>query len=203
LIDLAGRKGIAMRCASIVAWISVLLMLGTTPSHADKRVALVIGNAAYRYMPHLANPANDAQDVGRSLRALGFETIVATDVDRAGMNDALDRFSRTVESADIAIVYYSGHGMQHLGSNYLLPTEARLEGAGDVNRFRLMPVDDVLEALRPARGARLLVLDACRNNPVEEDLKRRLASVPGANRDAVMTRGLGRVSAGTRRPESF
>jgi uncharacterized caspase-like protein len=169
--------------------------LGIAPSHADKRVALVIGNAAYRNAPALTNPKNDAEDVGRSLQGLGFETIVAADLDRGGMNDALDRFSRQVAGADIALVYYSGHGMQFAGKNFLLPVDARLVSADDVNRFRLMPLDDILEVLQTAKGARVVVLDACRNNPVEEELKRRLASSPGGNRDAYLTRGLGRISS--------
>jgi formylglycine-generating enzyme required for sulfatase activity/uncharacterized caspase-like protein len=185
-----------MRLAAAFGCAVLLVILGVTPSHAEKRVALVIGNAAYRFMPRLMNPKNDAEDVGNALRKLQFETVVATDLDRSAMNEALDRFTRAVEGADMAIVYYSGHGMQFAGANYLLPVEARLENAADVNRFRLMPVDDVLEALKGVRGARILVLDACRNNPVEEDLKRQLASVSGANRDAVMSRGLARSSVG-------
>ena len=141
------------------------------------------------------NPKNDAQDIAKSLRDLGFSTIVATDLDRAGMNNALDRFSRTVAGAEIALVYYSGHGMQFAGKNFLLPVEARLENADDINRFRLMPLDDVFDVLQGAPGARIVLLDACRNNPVEDDIKRRLASIPGANRDAFLTRGLSRVVA--------
>jgi hypothetical protein len=173
----------------------LLLMCGIGVAHADKRVALVIGNSAYRNAPALVNPKNDAEDIGQSLRDLGFSTIVATDLDRAGMNDALDRFSRTVSGAEIALVYYSGHGMQFSGKNFLLPVEARLENVEDVNRFRLMPVEDVFDVLQGAPGARIVILDACRNNPVEDDLKRRLASIPGANRDAFLTRGFSRVAA--------
>src|SRR5271154_4520681 len=106
-------------------------MYSVGAAYADKRVALVIGNGAYQNVPVLMNPKNDAQDVGKALRDLGFFTIVATDLDRAGMNDALDRFSRTVGGADIALVYYSGHGMQFAGKNFLLPVEARLESAED------------------------------------------------------------------------
>src|SRR3984893_13619204 len=162
-------------------------------AHADKRVALVIGNGAYRNAPALVNPSNDAQDIDKSLRELGFSTIVATDLDRAGMNDVLDRFSRMVGGAEIALVYYSGHGMQFAGKNFLLPVEARLESAEDVNRFRLLPLHDVFDVLQGPAGARIVLLDACRNNPVEDDLKRRLASIPGANRDAFLTRGFSRV----------
>src|SRR5262245_33184312 len=173
--------GLAMFRAVAVGLLVIALLSAASSALADKRVALVIGNAAYRQMPRLTNPVDDAQDVGKSLRDLGFEAIVATDLDRAAMNAAIGRFARTVDDADIAIIYYAGHGMQFSGSNYLLPIDARLESAADANRFQLMPVEDLLDALRPARGARMLVLDACRNNPVEEDLKRRLASAPGAN----------------------
>src|SRR5262245_33121632 len=118
----------------------VATLLSTVPSAAaEKRVALVIGNSGYRFAPTLVNPRNDAEDVDQSLRLLGFETVVATDLDRAAMNDALDRFSRTVAGADIALVFYAGHGMQFQGKNYLLPIDARLASAEDVNKFRLVP----------------------------------------------------------------
>jgi phosphate transport system substrate-binding protein len=185
-----------MRHVSALASAVLMIVLGVAPGHADKRVALVIGNGAYRNTPALINPKNDADDVSRSLQSLGFETIAAVDLDRTGMNEVLDRFSRLVGGADIALVYYSGHGMQFAGKNYLLPVDARLASADDVNKFRLMPLDDVVDVLQGARGARVVILDACRNNPVEEDLKRRLASLPGANRDAFLSRGLGRISAG-------
>jgi len=183
-----------MRAAvSIVCgWLTILA--GALPSHAEGRVALVIGNSSYRSAPELSNPKNDAEDVGESLRRLGFETIVATDLDHSGMNEALDRFSRHVPGAEIALVYYSGHGMQFAGKNYLLPIEARLAGADDVNKFRLVPLDDIFDVLEPAQR-RVVILDACRNNPLEDDLKRRLASVRGGSRDAYQTRGLGRVPA--------
>jgi hypothetical protein len=93
------------------------------------------------------------------------------------------------------MVYYSGHGMQFAGKNYLLPVDAQLETADDVNRFRLLPLDDLFDVLQHAPGARIIILDACRNNPVEDDLKRRVASIRGGNRDAFMTRGLSRVEA--------
>jgi uncharacterized caspase-like protein len=184
-----------VRFASAIASCLLLLMHSIGVAHAEKRVALIIGNSAYQNAPALINPKNDAQDIGKSLRELGFTTIVATDLNRAGMDDALDRFSRSVGGAEIALVYYSGHGMQFAGKNYLLPVDARLVNADDVNRFRLVPVDDVVDVLQGAPGARIIILDACRNNPVEDDLKRRLASVPGVNRDAFMTRGLSRVTA--------
>jgi uncharacterized caspase-like protein len=111
------------------------------------------------------------------------------------MNAAVSRFSRMVTGADIALVYYSGHGMQFAGKNYLLPIDANLESAADVNRFQLMPVDDLIDMLGAAKGLQMLVLDACRNNPVERSFKNMIASVPGGNRDAASTRGFSRISA--------
>ena len=169
-------------------------MTNPTPG---KRVALIIGNGAYRNVPALINPRNDAADVGKALQDLGFTTLVLTDLDRQGMNEALDRFSRMVTGAEIALVYYTGHGMQFEGRNYLLPVEARLQAADDINRFRLMPLDDVLDVLQAGIGARVAILDACRNNPVEDELKRRLALAPNANRNIGLNRGLERISAPT------
>jgi len=160
-----------------------------------RRVALVVGNASYRYMPSLTNPKNDAADVESALKLLGFETILATDLDRSGMNNAMERFSRLVPGASVAMVYYSGHGMQFEGKNYLLPVDANLETAADVNRYRLMPLDDLVDLLRSGNGLQLIVLDACRNNPIERDFKNKIASLPGGNRDAASTKGFARIDA--------
>lgn len=159
------------------------------------RVALIIGNSAYKFMPALNNPKNDATDVDGALKSLGFDTVVATDLDRAGMNDALNRFSRKTAGASVAIVYYAGHGMQFSGKNYLLPTDANLNSAADVNRFELLPVEDLVDVLASAKGLQLIILDACRNNPVERDFKNKLASVAGGNRDGIVTRGFSRIEA--------
>jgi hypothetical protein len=176
---------------------AIIMVAAAAPAHADKRAALVIGNAAYRSMTPLQNPGNDAADVAAALQRLGFDTIVVTDLDRSGMNDALDRFARLADGADIAMVYYSGHGMQFNGTNYLLPVDARFEAAADINRFRLMPLDDVLEALRRVRGVAVMVLDACRNNPVEDEIKRRLAASTGNRGSEGLTRGLKPQPAGS------
>jgi invasion protein IalB len=162
---------------------------------AGRRVALVLGNSAYKFMPTLQNPRNDAVDIDSALKKLGFETVLATDLDRAGLNAAIDKFSRLLPGATVAMVYYSGHGMQFAGKNYLLPTDANLETSADVNRFRLLPVDDLIEVLGAASGLQLIVLDACRNNPVERDFKNKVASAAGGNRDVSSTRGFSRIDA--------
>jgi len=163
------------------------------PQTLGRRVALVIGNSSYRFMPKLTNPGNDAIDIEKALKGLGFETVLATDLDRNGMNAVVSRFSRSVSGSDVALVYYSGHGMQFEGKNYLLPTDANLETRDDVNRFQLMPVDDVIDVLASSRGLQLIVLDACRNNPVERDFKNKVASVSGGDRNAGQDRGFSRI----------
>jgi uncharacterized caspase-like protein len=163
-------------------------------SPTGRRVALVIGNSAYKAMPLLKNPTNDAVDVDNALKNIGFDTLIETDLTRSGMNDAIDRFSRKVGGADIALVYYSGHGMQFAGKNYLLPIDADLQSMADINRYRLFPVDDLVEVLQSAKGPQLMLLDACRNNPVERDFKNKFASASGSvNRDGSISRGFERI----------
>ena len=186
-----------MRIAAAFACALILICLGCVRGHAERRVALVIGNGAYRETPVLVNPKNDAADVGRSLDRLGFKTIVATDLDRNGMIDALDRFSHMIADAEIALVYYSGHAMQYDGRNYLLPVDAQLSSAADVNRLRLTLLDDIIDVLQAAPGAHVIVLDSCRNNPMENELKRRVVALPDRNRNGIPTRGLVRIPAAT------
>jgi hypothetical protein len=126
----------------------VVLPSSTTPAAGGRRVALVIGNNAYRDMPSLFNAGNDAQAVGDVLRKIGFEVTTKTDLDRVGMNDAMSRFTRQISSAEVVFFYYSGHGMQFGGQNFLLPIDAKLSGPEDVNRFQLFPLDDLLETLQ-------------------------------------------------------
>jgi uncharacterized caspase-like protein/TPR repeat protein len=156
---------------------------------AEKRVALVIGNAAYRNTTPLPNPKNDASDVATALQVLGFETILETDLDKRGMDDAFRRFARLAREADAALFFYAGHGMQFAGSNYLMPVDAKLQDETDLS-YEMARVDDVIADLARARNIRILILDACRDNPLADRLR---ASLP-ADRSAIMERGL-------RRPE--
>jgi uncharacterized caspase-like protein len=154
---------------------------------ADTRVALVLGNGAYRNVPRLTNPANDAADVAAALKVLGFETIVATDLDRAGMDEAAIRFARAARGADIALLYYSGHALQFGGVNYLAPVDAQLTDVADLRR--LVRLDDIVADLQQAKNLRVLVLDACRDNPFANELRRSL----GASRAVPLQRGLAKL----------
>src|SRR6202521_5254494 len=113
----------------------VLICFAVAPGHAEKRAALVIGNGAYRNTPRLTNPRNDAEDVAAALKRTGFETIVGLDLDQAGMQDIAIRFARAAREAEVAMVYYSGHAIQHGGANYLLPVDAQLTDGADLRRL--------------------------------------------------------------------
>src|SRR5262245_43789143 len=105
----------------IFTLLPLVLMAAADCCLADTRVPVAIGNGADRNGPRLINPSNDVVDVATALKSLGFETIVATDLDRAGMDEAAIRFSRAARDADIALLYYSGHALQFSGINYLAP----------------------------------------------------------------------------------
>ena len=158
-------------------------------AYADKRVALVIGNSEYGAQLRLLNPRNDAQDMAESLRSLGFEVILRVNADKQGFLQALAEFSRAVTGAEIGLFFYAGHGMQYNGNNYLMPVGAQLLDEISV-RFELIALDEIQRALDRSAGVRILVLDACRNNPLAAELTRSMSS---SNRDASISRGLARI----------
>ena len=114
-----------MRNIVAVIIAAMMILIGGASSHAEKRVALVIGNQAYANAPALRNPRNDAEDVAAALKRLDFETTVAFDLDKVGMDDAVIRFSRAARGADVTLFYYSGHAMQFSGINYLMPIDTK------------------------------------------------------------------------------
>ena len=137
--------------------------------HGAGRVALVVGNSAYAEIGTLPNPGNDAADVAAALGRLGFEVQTVRDADRAGMNAALRGFTRRSVGADVALVFYAGHGLEMDGVNYLVPVDARLERDTDV-RFEAVALDDVLASVEGA-ALRVVILDACRNNPLARSMQ--------------------------------
>src|SRR5260221_342758 len=183
-----------MRGKRMHRFASVFLVLlavaaGSVVARAEKRVALVIGNAAYQHTASLPNPVNDADDMASALKKVGFQVIAVKNVDKRSLEKAMADFGRLAQEADVALVYYAGHGIQYQGLNYLMTVDARLEDEYSVN-YELTRIDDVLFALAKARGVRILILDACRNNPLAERLVSR-----GMKRDFIQTRGLARIEA--------
>ena len=137
---------------------------------AAGRVALVVGNSDYAAIGALPNPGNDAADVSAALGRLGFDVTTVEDADRVDMNEALRTFTRESVGADVALVFYAGHGLEMDGVNYLVPVDARLERDTDV-RFEAVELDDVLAATAGAE-LRVVILDACRNNPLARSMQR-------------------------------
>lgn len=153
---------------------------------AEPRVALVIGNGAYRSVPELDNSRNDADDISEQLKRVGFAVIDGRDLDRSAMYAALGRFAQRVRGTDAGLVYYSGHGMQINGQNYLVPVDLKI--GSSFTPFDLIKLDDVVEALNYTTGVKLLVLDACRDNPFANSVADNKSS-----RGIGATRGLAKI----------
>ena len=162
------------RAALVSSMVLAFLLLVVPAAQAAGRVALVVGNSAYEHIGRLPNPENDATDLDAALRRLGFEVTVVRDADRTALTGALRAFTRRSADADVALVFYAGHGMEMDGVNYLLPVNARLERDTDV-RFETVTLDDMLASTAGA-GLRLVILDACRNNPLVRSMQRTVRS---------------------------
>ena len=175
--------------AAVTAAASLFLAL-STDALADRRVALVIGNSQYNYTGlSLTNPKNDAADVAGALRTLGFEVIEATNTSKRDFDMALAQFARRATDADSALFFYAGHAMQYQGRNYLMPVDAELEDEISV-RYQMIAIDDVRAALDRAPGVRIMILDACRNNPLAEQFAQNMT---GQHRSIGSVRGLARI----------
>jgi hypothetical protein len=165
-------------------------LLVCCPAWAEKRVALVIGNSTYQNADHLANPANDAMLVAAALKRAGFDVVESRlDLKSVDMRRALRDFHDQTVDADVAVVYYAGHGIEIDGTNFLIPIDATLERDTDVYD-EAFSLDRVLIAIEPAKQLRLVIVDACRNNPFADTMKRTLGS-------RSIGRGLARVEPAT------
>jgi tetratricopeptide (TPR) repeat protein len=148
----------------------------TSPVSAERRVALVIGNSRYTssIAPALPNPRRDASLVAGALRQAGFETVERTDLDIAGMVKALQEFRVKADSADWALVYFAGHGIEINRTNYLLPVDAKLADSRDV-KHETVSYEDFAEAIGGAKALRIIILDACRDNPFKAQMRQTAA----------------------------
>ncbi|MEO5757730.1 MAG: caspase family protein [Mesorhizobium sp.] len=139
-----------------------------------KRVALVIGNSKYVHAVALPNPANDAHLIASTLRNAGFQVIEGVDQDNAGMHGLISKFTEQSYDADLAVIFYAGHGMQVDGKNYLIPVDAELTSPAFL-KTRTIQIDDFMAALPPDPAVGIIILDACRDNPLARTLA---ASMP-------------------------
>ena len=174
-----------MRIRSFILSLA-FLAAGQIPAAAEKRVALVIGNSAYQNVTPLSNPANDATAMTTTLKAAGFDVVDSRrDLKANEMKRALRDFSDKARDADVALVYYAGHGIEIDGTNYLIPTDATLER--DIDALdEAVALDRVLTVMEPAKQLRLAILDACRDNPFNKTMKRTIGS-------RAVSRGLAKV----------
>lgn len=168
-IDVAiARKTAQERLAALSAQ-------GQGPASAGRRIALVIGNGAYRNVPQLDNPPRDAKLIAGSLKDDGFQTVtLSNDLTRDKFFEVLRTFASDAEKADWAVVYYAGHGFEIGGVNYLVPVDAKLAEDKDAET-EAVALEQVIAAVGGARKLRLVMLDACRDNPFAPTMKRTMS----------------------------
>src|SRR6266478_7030918 len=146
------------------------------PAVPERRVALVIGNSAYQTVGGLPNTTNDARAIAEVLKADGFTSVrMILDMNRASMIASLNEFQREADTSDWAVVYYAGHGMEVSGANYLVPIDARLGDDRDI-LDEAVSVNRILSAVENAKKLRLVMFDACRDNPFLKRMHRSIAT---------------------------
>jgi hypothetical protein len=178
---------IAINRLLAAAALAAALIVMAAHAHAAGRVAFVVGNSAYQHVSILPNPSSDADAIAAALSRLDFAVTLRKDLSKAEFERELADFSEQALGADMALVYYAGHGMELNGQNYLIPTDASLKADLRV-KFETVSLDNVLAAVESARGLKIVLLDACRDNPFMRTMTRQLAT-------RSIGRGLARVEA--------
>ena len=174
-------------------WIALIVAaalaasLRPDPASAADRIALVIGNGAYEHAGRLPNPPNDAGDVAQALRRIGFDVVEGRDLNKRDMETKIREFGRKLDDAGLALFFYAGHGLQVSGRNYLVPTDARLDRPADLN-FEAIDVGLVLQQMEAAKRVNIVLLDACRDNPLARTLARSMGT-----RSAAVGHGLASI----------
>ncbi len=206
---LFAKSGAALRryekAAVTTLLISLAILLSTAAGlAAERRVALVLGNSEYSALPELRNPTNDIAEVTKVLRRAGFEVISAADQDRLGIEAMIERFFRSLGGADISLFYYSGHAIQLAGSNYIVPTDAKLASPYDIE-IQTINIDTILSQMRIKSRMQFVFLDACRDNPFRSQrfwIADRLQRVDNAKGLAQIRPGLGTLISFSTEPGS-
>src|SRR5258708_5222230 len=171
-----------------------LTLVTASAAHADRRVALVVGNSAYSNAASLRNPRNDASDMAETLKKLGFEVELGLDLDQQNFAVTIEKFARALDGADVGLFFYDGHGLQLNDKNYLVSINAKLE-----NEFLMssetIGLEAIVRLMESKTAVNLVFLDACRNNPLAENLRRGLDVT---KRSANLGRGLARIEPTSR-----
>jgi hypothetical protein len=141
----------------------------------EKRLALVIGNAGYQHSPQLTNPVNDARSIRDALQAVGFDVFEYEDINQSQMKQAIDKFGTRLKNYTVGLFFYSGHGIQSKGANYLIPVDANIQNEEQIE-YDCVQADRVLGFMEAAGSkVNIVILDACRNNPFEKSWSRAVA----------------------------
>ena len=178
--NLAGLASIGL-----LAWLVL-----TVPAFADKRVALVIGNSAYKSANELPNPKNDASDMGLALKRLGFEVLLGVNLDKAELDRKIRDFANALPGATVALFFYAGHGLQVGGVNYLVPIDAQLTTSAALD-FEMVRLDLIQRTMERETKTNIIFLDACRDNPLSRNLARAMGT-----RSLDIGRGLAAAESG-------
>lgn len=157
----------------------------------EKRVALVVGNGAYKNTSWLTNPAKDAEGIAQALKRLNFDVLEGLDLDFANFAGRIRDFGRALKDAHVALLFYAGHGLQVRGNNYVVPIDAALEHEADVY-LELVAVQTILAQMEVGNRTSILMLDACRDNPLARNLARAMGNV----RSTAVGEGLSRIQSG-------
>jgi len=158
--------------ATIIGGAIFSMVLAPDVAWADKRVALIVGNSTYQTVPQLPNPSRDASAVAKMFRDAGFDSVeVQLNVGNLEFKRSIRKFEAAADQADIAVVYYAGHGLEIGGNNYLIPVDARLASDRDADD-EAIPLERLVSSADGARRLRLVILDACRDNPYISTMRR-------------------------------
>ena len=179
---------LALALLGIVAWSAV-----SAPCRAEtkqaRRVALVIGNSAYKNTAALANPRHDAEALAAALTRLGFEVVTAFDVTQTQMADPVRKFVSRLQGADVALLFYAGHGLSFEGENYIVPVDTKAKDSIDI-RLGMHKIRTITDEMARWSHVNIVMLDACRNNPLVRSLNR---SLGGGGRSSRIGVGLSRI----------
>jgi hypothetical protein len=162
----------AIKAAVAAVMIAACALVMPSEAFAEKRVALIVGNSTYQTVPQLPNPSRDAASVGQMFRDAGFETVdVQLNLGNLEFKRSIRKFEVAADQADIAVIYYAGHGIEIGGTNYLVPTDARLASDRDADD-EAIPLERLVSSADGAKKLRVIILDACRDNPFTTTMRR-------------------------------
>lgn len=179
-----------MRYLTVVLTLICIFVVPQT-AKADKRVAFVVGNGAYKNVAQLPNPPIDAKAMAGVLRNVGFEVVEGTNLTRDKMTERLLEFGKKAQGADIALFFYAGHGIAISGTNYLLPVDADIKSEMDVKLGSAINIDLTLDQTMSDAKVKLVFLDACRDNPFAAKIKSN-----SATRSVSVQQGLAEMKSG-------